>query len=974
MKVFFFILFHSLLTVLTPTAEKPVPRKVLLPTANAGVDQTITLPSSAFLNGSGSSPGHTIVSYNWTKIAGPTSYNLVSPSSAGTFVNSLSVGTYTFRLTVVDDIGQTDFDQMTLTVNPNPSNTPPFADAGTDISINLPVTTCNLHGSGSFDSDGTIASYTWTKLSGPTYSISNPNIANPTLTSLQQGAYVFQLTVTDNSGASSSDNVTVTVNPPYEDPNGSKLIKPVNIMDFSGYSSGRVSKGGGGNTPYYWFDGSGYDPNSYNLDRTTFTTDTIGFSTTIIPWRGFYHPIGVDGFGNRWRGNRGMRLILDFSGDKDMFNLKKVKFTEIYGMQLGGDFQDTLFLYNFDTVFTYPVTERWKYIARPDSLLVPFAKMVMGSTISWYPTWAHDSFPAVQCRYVYVRIKYKDRGGYISMPDFRELAFYGSKQYADSTVTPMAPIYSGPLPQKKNFRQITGTNNFGVNSAPLKFDGIVRGYSKISAQYDTEIQPFGSQHYDMNFYGFPTSAYLNMDTSMGYQIDVPSIRGASAYLGSFTGNGESVNVTTYGMEPEDPNSYARDGDFVRSFSRFWGFNKDTANLASFRLKNTSAIPNFMNRDTSIVGKGYIKYYEPGNEDEFRGTTYIAAVMRAIVYYDGWEGRIKNTDSFPVGIRNGDSSMKLVMPASVYLDSNGMSCKIFLCRLMRNDKKVVWDVFNEHHYSRTYNDIDHGPTYEDQIGGHGRSPEQDNMYERVKYHRLHLFNWLDGDTTKRYWITEWGYDNNPFIPQTVGDVAALFTTSGTPIIPGLDSCQSKGTIVLRGESEFAIAGIDGYTEFAIANGFYADNNNSRGLFATVGRGGHDPDMTVKFPNYFSTASFRSRLYWYKADTLIRHGDTTGAWIIKWRNVLHRDSVCYEIYNGTINGSTSAASVNVGAVKTNAEKYLYSFTSVFGTKTTQSISAKTLSVTATERPTLYFFEEVNDYIELPGRHRKYYKAVQ
>jgi hypothetical protein len=751
-------------------------------------------------------------------------------------------------------------------------------------------------------------------------------------------------------------------------------MKPVHIFDFAGYSNGKHPELLGGNTPWNWFDGSGYDPNSFNLDRTTFTTDTLGFYSTVIPFRGFYHPNGVDGYNNRWRGNRGMRILMDFVGDTDMFNLKKIKFTEIYGMQLGGDFLDTLFLYNFDTVFTYPVTERWKYIARPDSLLVPFAKMVMGSTISYYPTWAHDSFPAVQCRYVYARIKYKDRGFYASMPDFRELAFYGSKQYADSTVHVRPPTYDGPMTVKKNFRKLTGTNNFGVNSGPLKYDGIVRNYSKISAEFDTEIQPFGLNHYDMNFYGFSTSAYLNMDTTFDWQIGVPSIRGASAYLGSFTGNGESINVTTYQMEPEDPNSYARDGDFVRSYARFWGFNKDTTHLASFKLKNTSAIPNFLNRDTTPVGKSYIAYYEPGNEDEFRGTTLVAAVMRAIVYYDGWEGRIKNTDSLPVGIKNGDSTMKLVMPASVFLDSNGVACKIFLCKLMRNDRKVVWDIFNEHHYSRTYNDLDHSPTYEEQVGAHGRSPEQDRMYERVKFNKLHLLNWLNGDTSKQYWITEWGYDNNPFIPQTVGDVASLFTTSGTPIIPGLDSCQSKGTLVIRGESEFAIAGIDGYTEFAVTNGFYAATNNSKGLFATPGKGGNDPNLSVKFPNYYVSASFRTRLYYYKPDTLVRHGDTTGAWVIKWRNILHPDSVCYEIYNGTINGSTSTASVNVGAVKTNAEKYLYSFTSVDGTKTTQSISAKTLSVTATERPTLYFFEEEHDYIELPGRHRKYYKAVQ
>ena len=42
------------------------------PVANAGIDQTITLPTNiVLLNGSGTDADGTIVSYAWTKISGP---------------------------------------------------------------------------------------------------------------------------------------------------------------------------------------------------------------------------------------------------------------------------------------------------------------------------------------------------------------------------------------------------------------------------------------------------------------------------------------------------------------------------------------------------------------------------------------------------------------------------------------------------------------------------------------------------------------------------------------------------------------------------------------------------------------------------------------------------------------------------------------------------------------------------------------
>lgn len=97
--------------------------------------------------------------------------------------------------------------------NPVTVNQAPIANAGNDKSITLPVNSVTLSGTGS-DADGSIASYYWTKISGPAqFSMDNTNMPTVNISNLTQGTYVFQLQVTDNYGATGIEDVTIIVNP-----------------------------------------------------------------------------------------------------------------------------------------------------------------------------------------------------------------------------------------------------------------------------------------------------------------------------------------------------------------------------------------------------------------------------------------------------------------------------------------------------------------------------------------------------------------------------------------------------------------------------------------------------------------------------------------------------------------------------------------------------------------------------------------
>ncbi|MBN9384755.1 MAG: T9SS type A sorting domain-containing protein [Chitinophagaceae bacterium] len=184
------------------------------PTVSVGGNQTITLPTSTVtLTGTGKDADGTIASYAWAKVSGPSSGTITSASSATTTVTGLTQGTYVFSLTVTDNLGAKAAANVQVTVNAAPVNQPPTVNAGANQTITLPASSVTLSGSAT-DTDGTIASYAWAKVSGPSSgTITSASSATTTVTGLTQGTYVFSLTATDNLGAKTAANVQITVNP-----------------------------------------------------------------------------------------------------------------------------------------------------------------------------------------------------------------------------------------------------------------------------------------------------------------------------------------------------------------------------------------------------------------------------------------------------------------------------------------------------------------------------------------------------------------------------------------------------------------------------------------------------------------------------------------------------------------------------------------------------------------------------------------
>jgi K319-like protein/type IX secretion system substrate protein len=242
-------------------------------TANAGANQTITLPTNAAsLSGSSSTVvNSTISSYKWSEVSGPGTATLSAPTLVGTNATGLIAGTYVFSLKVKD--AANDSSTATVAVTVNAANQPPVVSAGTNQNISLPTSSVTLTGTAT-DPSG-ISSYLWTQVSGPaTATIAASNASATSVTGLVAGTYVFQLKVLDLLNLSAVATVSVIVNPATQ-----KVVvsagsnQSISMPTSSVILTGTATDASGTIKSYLWTQVSG--PNTSSITNATSITTTI---------------------------------------------------------------------------------------------------------------------------------------------------------------------------------------------------------------------------------------------------------------------------------------------------------------------------------------------------------------------------------------------------------------------------------------------------------------------------------------------------------------------------------------------------------------------------------------------------------------------------------------------------------------------------------------------------------------------------
>ncbi|XP_012890677.1 PREDICTED: dyslexia-associated protein KIAA0319 homolog [Dipodomys ordii] len=195
---------------------KPAARVNLPPVAVVSPQiQELSLPvTSALIDGSQSTDDTEIVSYHWEEIHGPFLEEKLLLDSPVLHLSNLLPGNYTFRLTITDSDGATNFTTAVLIVH-SAVDYPPVANAGPNQTIALPQNSITLNGNQSSD-DHRIVLYEWSlSSSSESKEVTMEGAQTPYLhlSAMQEGEYTFQLMVTDSSGQQSVALVTVIVQP-----------------------------------------------------------------------------------------------------------------------------------------------------------------------------------------------------------------------------------------------------------------------------------------------------------------------------------------------------------------------------------------------------------------------------------------------------------------------------------------------------------------------------------------------------------------------------------------------------------------------------------------------------------------------------------------------------------------------------------------------------------------------------------------
>jgi PKD repeat protein len=162
-------------------------------TPNADFTSHVTKLAVTFDGSTSSDVGATITGYAWDFGDGATD---TQATTSHTYANG---GTYVVKLTITDSSGNTDTEQANVVAVDNAAPTAVITSSTNKLKL-------TYDGTGSGDTDGTIAGYAWTFGDGAT-----STSPSGTHTYANSGSFTVTLTVTDNNGATDTASQVFTI-------------------------------------------------------------------------------------------------------------------------------------------------------------------------------------------------------------------------------------------------------------------------------------------------------------------------------------------------------------------------------------------------------------------------------------------------------------------------------------------------------------------------------------------------------------------------------------------------------------------------------------------------------------------------------------------------------------------------------------------------------------------------------------------
>ncbi len=404
-----------------------------------------------------------------------------------------AVGSTSVNWVAVDENGQQSTAVQNVTINPPPGW--PVTVAGDDQYV-APGVRVTLDGSLSYDSDGgSISSYSWNQLSGPTARLRKPDNVSTSFTAPDVTVtteLIFELMVTDNSGNSNYDRVSVfvEVNTPNNPPTANAGIDQTTTEGELVSLDGQLSADNDGSIiSFSWQQISGpvVSLSGANTSVATFTAPDVTSSTVLS----FELTVTDD------QGETDTDTVLITVNNTPSGNLSPTAnagadqvviegYAVMLNGQLSSDSDGSISSYNW-VQLSGPVVSLTSAGTAIASFNAPF---VSSSTALTFELTVTDDQGAIDTDTVVVTVN--DSGGGDSTPPVTSISytstsskgntFYDVSLQADEQATTSYRVTSGTIlsggTDTSNWQTYTGTINI---RAPKKGNTVIEFYSQDSA-------------------------------------------------------------------------------------------------------------------------------------------------------------------------------------------------------------------------------------------------------------------------------------------------------------------------------------------------------------------------------------------------------------------------------------------------------------------------------------------------------------